>query len=318
MTHTVLMTAPALAPAAVALLEAGGCTIHYTPPYPDAALLAGRVAALRADAILCRQGRVTAAVMDAAPGLRIIARHGTGVDEVDLAAARARAIPVTRTPGANAGAVAEHTLALILALAKELRPLGEVVAAGGWRGEGRVRDVAGLRLGVVGLGEIGQRVARLGQAFGMRVLAWSPTAAADVAPGVERVPDLAALLPRCDVVSLHCPLLPQTRHMLDAAALATLPRGSLVVNVSRGGLVDEAALLAALEAGQVAGAGLDATEVEPPAPDDPLRRHPRVIVTPHVAGVTAGSLERMGVMAAECILAVLWGQPVPAGRLVLG
>ncbi len=310
----VLMTAPALAPAAVALLEAAGCRVHYTPPYPGEALLSERMAALRPAALLSRQGRVTAPVMDAHPGLRVIARHGTGLDEVDLAAARARGIPVFRTPGANAGAVAEHALAVLLALCKDLRPLGETVAAGGWRDQVRVRDVEGMRLGLVGLGLIGRRVARLAQAFGMEVLAWSPTAAPDVAPGVRRLPDLHALLPHCEALSLHCPLLPETRHLLDAAGMARLPEGAFVVNTSRGGLLDEAALLAALERGHLAGAALDVFEEEPPPADHPLRRHPRVLVTPHVAGVTPGSLDRMGVMAAECILAVLQGREPPPGR----
>ncbi len=311
----VLMTAPRLAPQAVALLEQAGASVHYMDPFPGAAAVAARAGAINPVAILSRQGPVAAAAMDAAPALRIIARHGVGVDDVDVAEAARRGILVTRSPGSNTRAVAEHTLALILALAKDLPGLSAAVAAGGWRGAGtQVRDIQGLRLGLVGCGGIGQAVARLAAAFGMAVSAWSP--GGREVPGIHRAPDLPALLATSEVLSLHLPLLPATRGLIGAAELALLPRGAILVNTSRGGLVHEAALLAALEGGQVSAAGLDVMEREPPAPDDPLRRHPRVIVTPHVAGVTDGSLVAMGVMAAECIAAVLQGRPVPPDRVV--
>lgn len=313
--YTVVMTAPRLAPQAAALLEQAGAVLHTMRPYPSAEEVAVLAAAVGADAIISRQGPVTAAVMDAAPGLRVIARHGVGVDDVDVPEATRRGILVTRTPGANTAAVAEHTLALLLALAKSLPALSAGVAAGGWReGAMRVRDVAGLRLGLVGFGPIGQAVARLALPFGMRVLAHAPTP--PEMPGVEAVASLAELLPRADALSLHLPLRPDTRGLIGAAELAALPAGAFVLNTSRGGLVDEAALLAALESGHVAGAGLDVFEDEPPPASHPLRGHPRVICTPHVAGVTDGSLVAMGVMAAECVVAALRGDPVPPERVV--
>lgn len=311
----VLMTAPRLAPQAVALLEAAGARIHYMDPFPPAAAIAARAGELDALAILSRQGPVGAAAMAAASNLRIVARHGVGVDDVDVAEAVRRGILVTRSPGSNTRAVAEHTLALILALAKDLPALSAGVAAGGWRGaDTQVRDIHGLRLGLVGCGGIGQAVARLADAFGMQVSAYSPSGRE--VPGIRRVPTLHALLSGSDVLSLHLPLLPGTHGLIGPAELALLPPGAILVNTSRGGLVDEAALLAALDGGRLHGAGLDVTAPEPPASDDPLRRHPRVIVTPHVAGVTAGSLVTMGVMAAECIAAVLQGRPVPPDRIV--
>jgi len=311
----VIMTAPRLAPQAVALLEAAGATLHYMAPFPSAPEVAALAASVQPDAILSRQGPVTAAVMDAAPGLRIIARHGVGVDDVDIAEAQRRGIVVTRAPGSNTQAVAEHTLALLLALTKDLPLLSAQVAAGAWRGAGtKVRDVAGLRLGLVGCGAIGQAVARLAAAFGMSVAAYDP--AESDSPGVARLPTLQALLARSDILSLHLPLLPATRHLIGTAELAALPPGAIVINTARGGLIDEAALHDAIEAGHLAGAGLDVFEDEPPPNDHPLRRHPRVICTPHVAGVTDGSLVNMGVMAAECIVAVLRGDPVPSDRLV--
>jgi D-3-phosphoglycerate dehydrogenase len=313
----VVMTAPELAAPAVALLDALGCRIHYMPPYPSAAQVGERVAAVQAHAILCRQGRIDGAVMDASARLRIVARHGVGVDEVDVAAAISRGMLVTRAPGSNTAAVAEHTLAMILALLKNFGPLGKTVGAGGWRGTTRVRDAAGLRLGILGFGAIGQAVAGLAAAFGMRVTVYDP-AGCVTRVGALRVESLAALLAQSDVLSIHCPLLPQTRHLIDDAALAALPPGALVINTARGGIVDEGALVRALARGHVSGAALDVFENEPPPADHPLRAHPSVIVTPHVAGVTPRALEGMGVMAAECIVAALTGAEIPAERIVCG
>ena len=307
----VVMTAPRLAGPAVAVLEQAGCRVHYMPAYPSADAVAEAVRACAADGVLSRQGPVMASAMDASPRMRVVARHGVGVDDVDLAAAAARGIVVTRAPGSNTPAVAEHTLAMVLALAKQLRPMGAALAAGQWReGAPPVRDIAGLRLGLVGFGAVGQAVARLADAFGMAV------AHSDAAqPGALGLPEL---LPRSDVLSLHCPWTPATHHLIGAAALAALPRGAFVVNTARGGLVDEDALLAALDSGHIAGAALDVFEGEPPAAGHRLRDHPAVIATPHVAGTTPRSLLAMGVMAAECIAAVLTGEPVPAGRIVQG
>ena len=315
MAAAVVMTAPRLAPEASALLHAAGMQLHCMEPYPDAAAVAALAGRVDARAIISRQGPVTAAAMEAAPNLRVVARHGVGVDDVDLAEARRRGILVTRAPGSNTAATAEHALALILALVKRLPQQAATIAAGGWRGpadEGG--DLAGLRLGLVGLGAVGRRVAGLAQAFGMRVTAYSPSAPDQ--PRIARAPSLAALLPGTDVLSLHCPLRPETYHLIAAPELAMLPPGAVLVNTARGGLVDEAALLAALESGDLAGAALDVFETEPPPADHPLRRHPRLIATAHTAGVTPGSFVRMGVMAAECVVAALTGQPVPPERIV--
>lgn len=307
------MTSPRLAEEAVALLHAIGADIHYMPPFPKAEAIATLAREIGAVAILSRQGPVTSAVMDAAPQLRIVARHGVGVDDVDVPEATRRGIVVTRAPGSNTQAVAEHTLAMILALAKRLPTLSAQVAAGEWRrASDKVRDIAGLRLGVLGYGPIGQAVTRLARPFGMQVAAYQRSAPA----GVDWLPNLPAFLARSDVLSLHLPHNPSTRHIIGRAELALLPVGAMVINTSRGGLIDETALLAALESGHLSGAGLDVFENEPPDPAHPLRRHPAVIATPHVSGVTDGSLVNMGVMAAECIAAVLTGQPVPPDRIV--
>jgi len=313
----VIMTAPRLAAPAVAVLEAAGCAIHYMPPYPSAEAVATLTRAVQAHAILTRQGPVTAAAMDASPRLRIVARHGVGVDDVDLDAAKVRGIMVARAPGSNTRAVAEHTIAMILAMAKDFRALGESIAGGNWRGATtKVRDIHGMRLGLLGFGAIGRHVTGLAQAFGMQVMALGRPGAA-LPNGVAVAADLSVLLRHSEVLSLHCPYAPATHHIIDAAALAAMPAGSYLVNTARGGIVDEAALLAALDSGHIAGAALDVFEIEPPPRDYGLRRHPRVLATPHVSGVTDGSLVNMGVMAAECIAACLTGAPVPAERIVV-
>ena len=327
MPANVVMTAPELAPEAVALLEAADCKIHYMRPFPsagDVELLVRRVAA---DAVICRQGRVNGAVMDASPRLAIVARHGIGMDEIDLPAARARGMLVTRAPGSNTRAVAEHTIALALCLAKDLTSMAATVAQGGWRAPGmKLRELAGLRLGLVGFGPIGQMVGRMAAALGLDVAATHPSGMSRIGiePGVGLGGDdgvvrleLPALLARSDVVSLHCPLLPETENMIDAAALALLPAGAMLINTARGGLIDETALLAALDSGRLAGAALDVFAEEPPSPTNRLRTHRRVLCTPHVAGVTVSSLRAMGVMAAECVVAALSGGVVPPDRVVV-
>ncbi len=313
----VIMTAPRLAAPAVAVLEGAGCAIHYTGPYPSGAVLGELAARVQADAILSRQGQVNETAIAGSPRLRIVARHGVGVDEVDLAAARARGVIVTNAPGSNTRAVAEHTLAVILALAKRIKPFGAAVAAGEWRGAAASgRDIAGLRLGLLGFGGIAKAVASLAWPFGMPVYVYTRHPIPETA-GVRRVESLLALAAGCDVLSVHCPLTGETRGCIDAAVLAAMPAGGFIVNTARGGIVDEAALFAALESGHIEGAALDVFATEPPPPDHPLRAHPRVLATPHVSGVTPGSLTGMGVMAAECIAAALTGGTIPPERIVV-
>ncbi|WP_261165361.1 NAD(P)-dependent oxidoreductase [Microbacterium sp. Marseille-Q6965] len=251
------------------------------------------------EGILLRTDRVDAAMMRRAPRLRIIARHGAGIDSVDVAAAQERGVRVTTTPGANAPAVAEHAVALLLATR---RGIGAAV-----RGEPRERligrELGGSVLGLIGFGRIAQEVARIGAGgFRMTVLAHDPFAdpAAIRASGVEPC-GLEELLSRADAVSVHVPLTDQTRGILSRERMAGMPSHAVIINTSRGGIVDEAALLDAIDDGRIAGAGLDVTAIEPLPEDHPLRHHPRVIVTPHVGGQTVEAMRRVALEAAAAL-----------------
>jgi lactate dehydrogenase-like 2-hydroxyacid dehydrogenase len=275
---------------------------HPAPP-PPAAL---RERASTADGLLCMlTDRVDAAVLDAAPRLRAIANMAVGTDNIDLAAAAERGVPVGNTPGVLTDATADLALALLLAIARRL-PEGEArVRDGRWGpwqpAEDLGCDLAGATLGIVGWGRIGQAVARRAEAFGMRVVHSSRSS------GLP----LDELLSTADAVSLHTPLTPATRHLIDAAALRRMKPTAYLVNTARGGIVDQVALRSALAGGEIAGAALDVTDPEPLPADDPLLEAPNLLVVPHIGSATAGTRARMAEMAVENLLAALAGRPMP-------
>lgn len=255
-------------------------------------------------AIIVRYSKVGAAAMDAAPGLKVISKHGSGTDTIDKAAAAERGIRVVAAAGANAAAVAEQALALLLACAKSVTTLNARMHAGHWdKATHKSIELEGRTIGVIGLGAIGRRVARMADAMGMRVLGFDPYAK-DLPAYVSSV-DLATIWRESDAISLHCPLTADNAKLLDARALAACKPGVLVVNTARGGLVDEAALLAAVRSGQVAAAGLDSFAVEPMTAPHPFHGEARITLSPHIGGVTADAYVKMGVAAAENALAVL-------------
>ncbi len=258
---------------------------------------------------------IDAAALAAADGLRVVARYGVGVDNVDLAAAVARGIVVTNTPGANARSVAELTVALLLLLARPVLRAAAETRAGGWpRLPGL--SLAGKTVGLVGFGAIGRQTARLLASFDCRLLAYDPllNEATAAALGV-RAAGLDELLATSDFVSLHAPVTPATRGMVDAAFMARMKPGAALVNTARGELVDEAALLDALANGRLRGAALDAFAAEPPGGDNPLLALPNVIATPHMGAHTDGATTVMGRMALADCLAVLRGEE-PRYRVV--
>ena len=269
-----------------------------------------------ADAIIVAgETFVTGEVMDRiGPRLRIIARTGIGVDRIDLDAATRRGIMVVNTPDGPTESTAKHAIALLLNLCKQVMTGDRILRSGspfpalsdlipGF-------ELAGATLGLVGLGRIGSRVAAIARVLGMKVLAFDPFIAPERANslGVELIPSLVELLPRARVISLHCPSTPETYHIMNAETLKLMPGGSYLINVARGALIDEAALLVALRSGHLAGAALDVYDPEPPMANHPLFALPNTICTPHIGSYTTASLLRMQVMACEQIASALGGE----------
>ena len=298
------------------LRRAPGLTVEVVDAVTTAAY-APRIP--HADALLIRTQPLPADVIATAPRLKIVARHGVGFDAVDVAALAARGIPLVIVGDVNSRAVAEHTLSLILALAKRIPAHDRAVRHRQWaeRNTFSAREIGGKTLLIVGFGRIGRLVAEMARTFGMRILAFDAFQDGDAlrSGGAEPVATLLEGLGRADVVSLH---LPRTgaRAVIGAGELAAMRPGALLVNTARGGLVDEAALADALEAGHLAGAGLDVFADEPPAVDARLLASDRTILTPHIAGLTEECTIRMGEVAAQNIVDFFDGRLDP--RLVVG
>jgi glyoxylate reductase len=250
--------------------------------------------------------RVDAELIAAAPELRAISNYAVGYDNIDLTAAAARGIPVGHTPDVLTDATADLAFALLLAAARRLPEGIEEVRAGEsltWEPAHNLgTDVHGATLGIVGFGRIGQAVARRATGFDMTVLHTDSR---------SRPEELADLLERSDFVSLHCPLTPETHHLIDAEALGRMKPTGILINTARGGVIDQEALRRALHDGVIAGAGLDVTEPEPLSPDDPLLTAPHLIVLPHIGSATHHARERMADLAVENLLAALAGEPMP-------
>ncbi len=265
------------------------------------------------------------ALMDTLPNLRMIARTGIGYDNVNLADATARGIVATNTPDGPTESTAEHTVAMMLSLAKRIKQGAANVAAGKWGPRGGTLigiELKDKTLGLVGLGRIGKRVAnicRLG--LEMRVIAYDPYVSAEQGKtlGVEMT-DLDSVIRGADVISVHVPATPETHHLVNRESIAKMKDGVIVLNLARGPLVDEGALLEAVDSGKLLGAGIDVYDPEPPAVDSRLRNHPLIIATPHTAGLTLEGRERTEVMAVERVLAFFRGETPPdvLNREVLG
>ncbi len=268
------------------------------------------------DALVVRsESRVTNAVLGASPALRVVARAGVGVDNIDVPAATRHGVLVLNMPTGNTVTTAEHTTALLLAMVRSLPQANALLRAGQWERKSFLgMELAGKTLGVVGLGRVGSEVARRAQGLSLRVFAYDPYIAPEVAERlhVTLCPSLNDLLPRCDLLTVHTPLNDETRGIINARALGLLPRGARVINCARGGIVDEGALLAALDEGRIAGAALDVFVGEPIRdPHHPLISHPRVVSTPHLGSATHEAELNVALGTARATLDALRGAPVP-------
>ena len=317
---TILVTGPRLAHEAVGYLQKHGYQLVYMPPYATPDALFDTIVQTKPIAILSRMGRIDARSITAATGqLRVIAKHGVGVDNIDVDTATAHAIPVVIAYGANAQSVAEHTLALLLAVVKQLLPLDSRLRKGHWdKPDFLGREISGGCLALIGLGVIALRTAALAKPYGLHIVAYDPYASdtlfADA--GVQRASSLKDALSQADFVSLHCPLTAATHHLINAETLAAMKPGAYLVNTARGQLIDEAALLDALHSSRLAGAGLDTFEQEPPTKDHPFWSESRLVLSPHIGGVTEQASARVSLEAARNIVAVLSNTPIETRRVV--
>ncbi|MDO9499184.1 hydroxyacid dehydrogenase [Falsiroseomonas sp.] len=318
MSFHVLVTAPRLEPAGLALLEAAGCQVDFVTAEGGRAELEHKLATLPVQGVISRFLPLTGAAIASCPTLRVISRAAVGYDLIDVPTATARGIPVLTAVGANAQSVAEYSLGLILAVARNIPRHNAATQAGGWERTRIGLELHGRRLGLVGYGRIAQGLARMALALGMKVSAYSPNLArrGDISP-VTAAPSLHALLAQSDVVSLHAPLSAGTRQMIGAAELALLGPEAILVNTGRGGLIDEAALAEVLREGRIYGAGLDVLSTEPPPPGgNPLVGAPNTVLSPHMGAATTVARSATAKAAAIHVLAALRGQALPEGACV--
>ncbi len=310
MTAMKFVLSHSVVPEAMALLEGAEVQVLNTRDMAE-----NKAQIAYADAMIARISHVTAEAIDAAKQLKVIGRTGVGFDMVDVAAATARGIPVVLTPGANNRSVAEHTIAMLYALSKNLVESHNEQMKGnyGIRSKGVTFELLDKTILVLGLGAIGGEVARLCRANGMRVIGYDPFMPEEkvVALGAEPVKDFHTALPECDFVTLHMPLLDSTRNMIDEKEIAVMKPTAMIVNCARGGIVNEKALTAALNEDRLAGAGIDCFEQDPPAADDPLLNAKNVIASPHSAAQTKEAVIRMHKMCVEGCLTVLRGEKWP-------
>lgn len=298
----IVVTAANLAPQAVALLS------DYELVYAGKAATEEDTAALcrrhAPVAVIVRTSKVGALALDAAPSIRVLSKHGSGIDNIDQEAAKARGVKVVAAAGANAAAVAEQALALMMACAKSVVHLDQRLRGGHWdKSAHQSLELRGRTVGLIGLGAIGRRFARMASAMDMDVIGYDPFATTlpdDILPV-----SLDTVWRTADVISFHCPLTPDNKGMLNGETLGRCKDGVVIINTARGGLIDEPALLAAVESGKVAAAGLDSFQQEPPPADHPFFRDPRFVLSPHIGGVTSDAFVNMGVAAATNALAVL-------------
>src|SRR5262245_31913423 len=292
-----------LEPAGVELLRQAKLEIDDRPGLAGAEL---QEAVRAAEGVIVRSGtRITAELLDEPGKLKAVVRAGVGVDNIDVAAATRKGIVVMNTPGGNTVSTAEHTLALLFALVRQLPTADQSLKQGKWERNKFVgAQLAGKTLGIVGLGRIGREVARRALALDMKVIGYDPFLAADRAAqlGIEAAPDLDTVLSKCDILTIHTPLTDETKDLIGERELGLMKPGARVINCARGGLVNEKALATALQSGRLAGAAVDVYEEEPPPADHPLVKLPNVVTTPHLGASTVEAQKSVALEAAQIMV----------------
>ncbi len=315
--HRVLVTWSGYAEPGLRKLREAGCEVRFLTGTQDKAEVDRILATEAVDAVLSRTVEIDAAALRSCPSLKVISKHGAGVNNIDIAAATELGIPVTRTPGANAPSVAELAIGLMVAAARQIPWLSDEVSNARWTRPQDGVQLGGQTLGVLGFGQVGSRVAEAARALGMRVRTYDPVLlGAEPPEGVRVCSTPEELLRGTDVLSLHVPLTETTQGMIGPERLALLSDGAIVVNTARGPVIDEEALVAALTSGSLRAAALDTVAVEPVCADNPLLSLDNVIITPHVGGSTTTAVAAVGEATADNAIAVLSGGHIDTRNLV--
>ena len=289
-------------------------SLRVTPANPTSEQIASLAAEERVSAIIVRQGQITREVLAASENLKVVSKHGVGVDNIDIEAATDLKIPVCNTPNANYMAVAEHAFAMMFALAKNLTLHDQRIRSGIWE---KVLtpgiEIFGKCLGIIGTGRIGRRLAEIARPHQMTIVGYDPLYCGNDFPdGIRRAETKEELLKQADFVSIHCPKTPDTIGMIGEKEFRIMKTNAIIINTARGGLIDEPALIEALQTGKIGGAGLDCFSCEPLPQDSPLMSmKEKIIMTPHAGGSTHEALIRMGMDAVRNVLAFLQGKEIP-------
>lgn len=300
-----------LADAAMAMASEAGMEVFASGAYLRGKELHDFLSSCQPDAIVLRLGGVDDAAMAAAPNLKIIAKHGVGFDTIDLEAADRRGIVVSVAKGANAISVAEHALALMLAVSRSIAHLDARMRAGHWdKATYLGTELAGKSLGIVGVGAIGHHLAKICRGLGMHIVVFDPAISHGAENDFRQVGSVEELLAASDVVSLHCPLTTETRNMISDREFDLMRPQSILINTARGGLVDHEALLSAVESGTIGGAGIDTFPEEPPLLGEQMRKSTSIVISPHVGASTVEAGVRVGTTAMRQILDCLAGKPI--------
>lgn len=315
--YRVLITGMSIATEALEILEKS-VSVRTTPSYPESKTIAAMAAEDCVDGLIVRGGgQISREVIVASPNLKIIVKHGVGVDNIDVEAATDLGIPVCITLNASYQSVAEHALSMMFALAKNLPFLDRRIRSGFWdKASNRGTELFGKCLGIIGAGRIGRRLAELVQPFKMNIIGYDPFLPDNRFPEhIRQVVNLEELLREADFISIHCPKTPETIKMIGENELKIMKPTAILINTARGGIIDESALIRVLEDGKLRGAGLDCFENEPLPTDSPLvSLQDRLIMTSHIGGGTQEALVRMGIDAVNTLLDYLDGKElVPAG-----
>lgn len=318
MSYRIFITGSGIASEALQMLSEQNCIFEIGDPLDTPENLAIKLSKFNPEGLIVRQGKITEMVLDAAINLKAICKHGVGTDNIDVRAATRRGIPVMLTPRANFESTAEHTLALILSLIRRIPKHDRLVRKGvfdkkTYDGE----ELYGKTLGLIGFGRIGRRLSELVGPFGMKVIVYHRSCTVETLPQyISKVQSVEDVLSEADIISLHCPLTPETKHLINKQTISQMKESAYIINTARGGIINEGDLLQALVKKRIRGAALDVLEVEHPTANNTLINMDNVIFTPHVGGSSDNSLRNMGIDAVTNVLGVLNNEHVDMESLL--